>query len=364
MHHLKFSEFYITNVCNLNCPECNRYNNFAFGGHQRWHEYADSYKEWSKILDIEMIGILGGEPMLNPDFIDWVKGIAELWPNSLIRISTNGTQLDRHPELYDVLVQSEGRIHLEISQHGTTLKESIDQNIRSFLRGELSTSIKTNWQWRRRWREQWEKIAGPDWPYIDDPELFDTLPQWVQDEYLVFCPDFDPRTFKKIHGDGFKPVNVFKKDFFTVQDSNGVILTNQLVDVFSYSAVVFDPETEKLTLHNSDPVDAMSVCTFPICHQFIRGKLHKCGPTGLLPEFIKQFPVDVSDQDRKLINSYQAAEYSWPTDKMKTFLDGLRNKDPIPNCKFCPSSLTFKQINSGYKKIKIAKLDNSNTIAT
>jgi hypothetical protein len=37
-YHLSYAEFYITHVCNLNCPDCNRFNNYAFKGHQRWDD--------------------------------------------------------------------------------------------------------------------------------------------------------------------------------------------------------------------------------------------------------------------------------------------------------------------------------------
>ena len=32
-------EFYITNVCNIACPQCNRFNNWNFKGHQIWKDY-------------------------------------------------------------------------------------------------------------------------------------------------------------------------------------------------------------------------------------------------------------------------------------------------------------------------------------
>jgi len=355
MHHLSYAEFYITNVCNLNCDNCNRYNNFAFGGHQSWAEYRDQYTKWAELIDIEMISILGGEPLLNPEFIDWVKGIADLWPNSFIRISTNGTQLDRWPELYDLLRQSEGRIYLEVNHHGTALENTIESNIRSFLKGEIATEFTTNWQWRRVWRGQWASISDSSWPYIDDPELFDTLPKEIQTEYMSHCPDFDPATFKTTHGNRHPRPSVIQ-DSIPVQDATGVIIEKQMSNHFMDVAVVFDYETKRLTLHDSVPEEAMKICGFRICHAFSRGCLYKCGPTHTLPEFIQQFPVDITPADRNLINSYQPADPSWTTEELDRFLTGLKNGDAIPQCKFCPSVPNRITINSGLKKVKIAKL--------
>ena len=355
MHHLSYAEFYITNVCNLNCNNCNRYNNFAFGGHQSWTDYADQYTEWAKLIDIEMICILGGEPLLNPEFIAWVKGVSQLWPNSFIRIATNGTQLDRWPELYDILQASEGRIYLEVNHHGYALESTVESNIRSFLQGEIARDFTTNWQWRRVWREQWASVSDPGWPYIDDPDLFETLPKHIQEEYQRLCPDFDPATFKLTHGDKHYSPSVISNSI-TVQDANGVIIEKQMSDSFMDVAVKFDLETKQLSLHNSVPEEAMAICGFRICHAFSRGQLYKCGPVHTLPEFIQQFPVEVSVEDRALINAYQPADPGWTHDQIDTFLTGLKNGTPIPQCKFCPSAQSRKSINSSLKKIKITKI--------
>ena len=354
MHHLSFADFYITNVCNLNCENCNRYNNFAFSGHQRWDKYVDLYTEWAKIINIEMIGILGGEPLLNPDFIKWLEGISKLWPHSFIRISTNGTQLLRWPELYDILKKSEGRIYLEVNHHGIDLEDQIEKNIRLFLKGDLTTSFTTNWQWRRRLKEQWDSVKDNSWPDFDDPEEFDSLPQYIQEEFQRRCPDFDQTTFKETHGNKHcsPAVGVNPTAF---QDSNGVIIATQHSTNFVNGAVIFDHNSKKLSLHNSVPQEAMDVCSFRNCHGFSRGKLYKCGPTYVLPEFIQQFPVEISNEDRQLLTSYNAATPNWSNDKISTFLQGLKNGDAIPQCKFCPSTKVFKPINSNYKKIKILK---------
>ena len=84
-------EFYITNVCNLTCRGCNRFNNLNFKGHQRWADHADAYEAWSKRLDLPRITIIGGEPTLNPDLELWAMNLRRLWPDAVIMIQTNGT---------------------------------------------------------------------------------------------------------------------------------------------------------------------------------------------------------------------------------------------------------------------------------
>jgi hypothetical protein len=84
-------EFYITNVCNLSCRGCNRFNDLNFKGHQLWDDLAEEYEKWSKRLILPRITILGGEPTLNPDLEKWVSNLRRLWPDSVIMVQTNGT---------------------------------------------------------------------------------------------------------------------------------------------------------------------------------------------------------------------------------------------------------------------------------
>jgi organic radical activating enzyme len=73
------TEFYITNVCNLNCFNCNRFNNFDFKGYQKWSDYKEIYTQWAQHVKLQRVTILGGEPLLNPTILDWIDGINGLW---------------------------------------------------------------------------------------------------------------------------------------------------------------------------------------------------------------------------------------------------------------------------------------------
>lgn len=94
-------EFYITNVCNLSCRGCNRFNDLNFKGHQRWADHALAYEAWSKRLDLPRITIIGGEPTLNPDLELWISNLRRLWPNAVIMVQTNGTyQREEHMDFW------------------------------------------------------------------------------------------------------------------------------------------------------------------------------------------------------------------------------------------------------------------------
>lgn len=131
-HFLYYVEFYITNVCNLTCQGCNRFNSFKFKGWQRWSDYADVYKKWSEQIQFKEIAIMGGEPFLNNSIYDWIEGLATLWPNAAICLTTNGTQIEKHPNLYEILDKYR-QVDLDISLHNKKTKNQIIEKVSNIL---------------------------------------------------------------------------------------------------------------------------------------------------------------------------------------------------------------------------------------
>ena len=122
-YQLQYVEFYLTNVCDTNCQNCNRFNNYAFTGHFKWDDHKDDYVEWSKKLDILKLCFLGGEPLTNPDLINWVIGGAALWPDARLQITTNGHFISKFAKLYaalpDIVKQN---LILDVSAHSPDRK--------------------------------------------------------------------------------------------------------------------------------------------------------------------------------------------------------------------------------------------------
>lgn len=341
MFTLNYLEFYITNVCNLNCTNCNRFNNFNFSGHSYWAEYQQDIKEWSKILNIKRIGILGGEPMLHPEFLLWVKNIADLWPLSKICIITNGTQLKKWPGLYDLLAEYCGRIEVEVNCHNHDTKSQIIDNIKSIMQGPVNEELLR--YPLAVWINNYNSIRDPSWPDCNSPNKFTSLPDWIQQE----CRDihaFDNERWIEQNGT------------LKLVDQNNVVFTFALSDYFTNSTVNYDPVSHSVSLHDNNPKDSMKVCYFKQCHHIVKGKLYKCGPTGILPDFIKQFNVDLTSKQKTLIETYEPAEYTWSDDKLQKFIKNLIKAEPIPQCALCPSSFTPNKFNATSKKIKLVKI--------
>jgi len=133
---LSYMEFYITNHCNLNCDDCNRFNNYNFSGHYHYEPYLDTYRRWAELFDVHSISIIGGEPLMHPNLEGWARTIRELWPNAVCNICSNGTLLLKYKNLYNILKKY--KFTLSISVHNYSWTDEFIKRLDQFYPGEYS----------------------------------------------------------------------------------------------------------------------------------------------------------------------------------------------------------------------------------
>ena len=268
-------EVYVTNVCNLTCDQCNRFNNFDFKGWQRWSDHAEQYKRWAELIDLKAITIMGGEPLLNPTIVAWIHGLNDAFGIS-VQVLTNGTRLNNVKGLYDALAfarpRDGGRNSIAISLHNLDDLEQLQADIHEFLQGRVEQNTHKPEQW------------NCDYQY---------------------------------------------------SDSNGVLINVYFQNIFNTSAVQLTSDG-RYVLSNSETQLAHDGCNYVRfkSYHFIRGKLFKCGPAALFPEFDDQHKFDISDEDRIMMHSYEPLTVDNFAEYKDEFLESLNN--PIPQCKFCP----------------------------
>lgn len=283
-------DFYITNVCNLTCQNCNRFNNFDFRGWQRWSDYEDQYQQWGKLVNLKAVTIMGGEPFLNPTLIDWVQGINRIFGIE-VQILTNGTRFRHASDLYDALFFKHSNCphnHIGVSLHNPDQFEKLKEDILYFLNGPVQ--MYPNGHEKNLWNS--------DYLFVDRNNIV---------------------------------VNVYNVDTFHSSSINHAWKINsQIQKVF--------------VLHDSDPFFAHQNCAFATfkSYHFIRGKLYKCAPVALMPEFDQQHKLHISESDRTLLNSYQPLGVDNFETYNQEFFAQLDN--PIAQCKFCPEKYTFQKI--------------------
>jgi organic radical activating enzyme len=285
-------EFYITNVCNLACNECNRFNDLKFSGTQLWKDYEAVYEEWAEHIEFEKIVILGGEPLLNPSVLEWIKGLHRLWPKYAKQLLTNATMLDRVKGLYETCLNN--NTWIGISLHSAKDLLEIEERIKRFFGNNIA-----------------EKIEGKENNRLD--------------------ADWYYRS-----NDGVQ-VGIWKQDYF-------------------YKNSILNAPSGEMFLHDSDPKVAHDQCTFVKNknYHFIRGRIYKCGPSALFPELAEQFNLNLSDEDKQLVNSYKPLTIEMVRNGAgQDWLDHI--DDQIPQCKFCPEHYSGQAIDFEVLKQKIRK---------
>jgi organic radical activating enzyme len=280
-------EFYITNVCNLTCNGCNRYNNYHFKGWTSWDEWAEDLERWSKYIDVRHPVILGGEPLMNRDIVKWVNGLRKLWPDhSGVQIQSNGTRIDRVRGLYDVLDPKEGN-WIGISIHNPDDKEEIFSRIRNFLTHPIRETADKN------------HPIGSDFQFYDANNTY--VHAWMSNKFVQS--------------------NIIELDDGT------------------------------FTVYNHDnPERAHEICTFRRFknYHWINGRIYKCGPAALMPEFDRQHHFDISEEDRAIMHGYRGLSVDEFDERGHDFLAHI--DDMIPQCKFCPQDYDYKPITFSDRK--------------
>lgn len=333
-HRLSYAEINITNVCNYSCTHCQSLNNFAFKGHQLWEDYKDQYQLLSNRIDIDTIQIIGGEPTANPDFKKWVEEISNLWPNSKLQISTNGTRLEIFDrDIYKILQRHRGTLWItchDINLYNKQLnfaKEFLDNVIEDYNPDPLALD---------NWQVSYNLIKQKDWPECNSIDQFDQLPSHIKQQFTETI-----RSQKNL------PLRTVPRILI---DSNYVEVKLDWSQAFVSSAISLADQQAKLK-YNSDPVQAHSICHYKTCHQINKGKIYKCPLVSVLPDFLNQFSVNCSDQDKIIAQNYQPLTGLESDQEITEFIKNINQ--PISQCKFCPSEYKKYNFVGTDKKIKI-----------
>ena len=114
---LRKLEIYLTNGCNLKCKFCSHFNPYRRGIVPK-ETLVTSMETWSKKVRPKKFGLLGGEPLLHPDFPLLLRKARECWPTTRLIVTTNGLLVASKGEtLMEVLRESGAEVLL--SEHLT-----------------------------------------------------------------------------------------------------------------------------------------------------------------------------------------------------------------------------------------------------
>jgi hypothetical protein len=162
-------EIHAWHGCNLSCESCSHYSPLGVQGGPTAAECAQWIDAWSDRLHPAVFSILGGEPTLNRDLVGIVEHAIAAFPNSRIRIATNGFLLNRHLQLPAAMATAVDRVFLEVSaHHGSTEFEAKFAKVRTLVdrwRREhgVNIEIKESYKrWTRRYHVRAGEVIFPD----------------------------------------------------------------------------------------------------------------------------------------------------------------------------------------------------------
>jgi len=199
--------FNITNVCNLTCDGCESFNNYNFKGHMKFADYAKHYTQWSRLVSIDTITIHGGEPFTNPDILNWVIKLKQLWPTAQqYYVSTNGTFLKSKKDIAKKILNSD--YYINICVHDPSMYEEIKNNLHSLLE-DYDFYIKTNNQGNEYFElHTHKKLALLESTYYFKKSAID----FIKDK-TWFMHDSNINDAYEICLEGSAPCNLFHKGY-------------------------------------------------------------------------------------------------------------------------------------------------------
>jgi hypothetical protein len=166
-------QVHVAHACNLACDNCSHYSNFHHKGILSVEEVDGWLRQWSQRLQPVTFCLLGGEPTINPQLVEFIRLSRRHFPQSRLQLTTNGIFLDRHPDLPKVMCEV-GNMHLDVSIHhgswqwgammGSALK-LVDEWVSTY---GIQVRIRESYA---NWRLQYQGHGADMQPFEDgDPE--------------------------------------------------------------------------------------------------------------------------------------------------------------------------------------------------
>jgi len=227
MHSVPRLDFMIAYSCNLACKGCVSLSDFDRAGVASLEDISAWSQEWHTVISPDVITLFGGEPTLHPKLIEVCKTIKQYWPNTTLRLITNGYLLGNFPaEAWFDLTPFE----LQVSMHRKDHEQLINQKIKHIL------AVHSDWkviqhagpgehkqlEWTRPGFKLYKSVFGEF-----------VAPYLIKDSKLV-AANGDPVVAHSICGAPNTPVLYKNKLYKCPAVANVMDLTNE--NWFGYSA--------------------------------------------------------------------------------------------------------------------------------
>ncbi len=149
-HSLPRLDLMVAYSCNLSCIGCISLSDRRREGIASYSDIQSWLLDWQYKITPEVVTIFGGEPCLHPKLVDICSSVRQTWPNTTIRLITNGYLLDNFdPGSWFTL----GKFEMQVSIHRQDHAGVINNKIKPVL------LQRKNWQVKRHGGDQHKQIA-------------------------------------------------------------------------------------------------------------------------------------------------------------------------------------------------------------
>ena len=130
----------------------------------------------------------------------------------------------------------------------------------------------------------------------------------------------------------------------------------QQFDATMFTDCAIQANGKSFTVHDSDPEKAWGACTMRHSHTILHGLLHRCPTVAILPEFQKQYQVDLTSDQQQLLNSYVPLDHNCSDEELLKFLQDSNSE--MPQCRLCPGEYREAVITFDPQRKKYPKRQN------
>lgn len=121
---IHYIETHIVDHCNLKCRGCSHFSGLAEPNFKDLNDFEVEMRQLSLITNkhINIIRIMGGEPLLHPEYMSFLEITRDFFPSAQIVLVSNGILLSRISD-DNIQKMNQDRIQLCISDYGLKLNQ-------------------------------------------------------------------------------------------------------------------------------------------------------------------------------------------------------------------------------------------------
>jgi organic radical activating enzyme len=101
---------------------------------------------------------------------------------------------------------------------------------------------------------------------------------------------------------------------------NRYIPSLEIIDNTEFTECALVDQGTHFEVHNSDPAKAFAACSMKHSHTILEGRLYKCPMVAVLPEFVKQYQVNLTESQSKNLFEYQSLAPDCGQEQLEQFV--------------------------------------------